>query len=96
MKARKLDMQDDSSSGDEDGEDDQDMAGVSKAASVPRIGNGFNNSRIEKRKGGISRAEEQRIKKEIRRRKKIGTKDARKDAKKLRNRMEEGYARRGA
>ena len=87
MKARKLDMQDDSSSGDED---DEGMEGVSSAALVPRIGNGFNNSRIAKRKGGLSRAEEQRLKKEIRRRMKIGSKDARKDAKKLKNRMEEG------
>ena len=85
-KAKKLNMEDD-----EDSEDDQDMQGVTNA--VPRMAASSKN-RISKHRDGISRATEVQLKKDIRRRLKMGTKEARKDAKKMRRRLMEGLEKR--
>ena len=78
--AKKLNMADESSSDGEDG-----MQGVtSAAASVPRMAASSRN-RISKHKDGISRARQISLKKEIKKRKKMGTKESRKQAKKLMN-----------
>ena len=71
--AKKLNMADASSS--DDGEEA--MQGVTRAAAVPRLAASSKN-RISKHKDGISRAREVSLKKEIKRRKKMGTKESRK------------------
>ena len=89
--AKKINM-DDSSSGEDDDEaadadeaaqTDEAMSTTENAALlVPKIS--YQKSRISKQKPGLTRAQEISLKKEIKRRLKFGTKDGRKDAKKLR------------
>ena len=83
MKARKIDVNDDSSS-------DEEM-NSGPAAMVPKIGT---MNRIGKKKEGFSRATEVTLKKEIRRRRKLGNRDSKKDVKRLREKLAEGYAHR--
>ena len=92
-KSRKINMEDDESSG---SSEDEGMQGVTSAAmSVPRIeGRNSINGRIKKQRQGLSRAQEIVLKKQIRKRLSMGSKDAKKDAKKLRNRLNEGIGKR--
>ena len=64
---------------------DQD-SGAQAALLVPRMGTG----KIRKERVGISRAQEQFLKKEIRRRLKMGSHEGRKDAKKLKKQLTSG------
>ena len=82
--SKKINMQDEESSGDEE------MGGATSL--VPRRAE--NKNKISKHRDGISRAQEVQLKKEIRRRLKMGSKEARKDAKRLRSRLLEGLEKR--
>ena len=79
---KKINMADEESSGDEE------MAGANTVARID------NKNKISKHRDGISRAQEVQLKKEIRRRLRMGSKEARKDAKRLRNRLLEGLEKR--
>ena len=85
-KARKINMED--SGSDSEMEDE----GQAAALSVPRVGQMSAKNRIKKERKSISRAEEQALKKLIRKRMSTGDKSDRKMAKKMRLKLEEGLA----